>query len=235
MDAENPKVSGTDESQELPTPQFSNDVTSSTSTDADAIVSKLTPILEQLVEKKVQSTKDKRISKIEKALGGRLDLLAELEGEGVEIPKDLRMQMQIRDLEERLTQPKEQPAQPRDVGTSSGQTAVADAIAALKENELDANDPAFIELLRGTYTSREAFDLKVQRFINGKLKPQKQANPADVVQSPARSGASDKSEEALRQDYIKEMKAARGKPGDIRAIREKYQKEGVNIYDVDFS
>lgn len=77
--------------QELPTPEFSDQPgASSTSADADAIVSKLLPQLEQLVERKVQSTKDKRIADIEKVLGGRAKILADLEASGVTIPENVR-------------------------------------------------------------------------------------------------------------------------------------------------
>jgi hypothetical protein len=189
--------SGQTGNQDLPTPEFSDQPgASSTSADADAIVSKLLPQLEQLIERKVQSTKDKRISQIEKALGGRLDLLAELEEQGVSIPKDVRTEMQIRELQERINQPaSEQPAPARDTGLSHPKQAVTDAITELQKYELDTNDAAFIELLRGKYANREAFDLKVQQHIVSKLKPQKPASIADVVQAPAKGGAAGNKEE----------------------------------------
>jgi hypothetical protein len=135
----------------------------------------------------VQSTKDKRLSKIEKALGGRLDLLAELEEQGVTIPKDVRTEMQIRELQERLDQPPTQPAPVRDDGSSQLKAATTEAIAELKNNGLTTDDPAVIDLFRGQYRNRAEFDLAIQRYINQKLRPSKPANPADVVQSPALS------------------------------------------------
>lgn len=239
MADETPQVSGQPgEADELPTPSFSGNGDSSPSVDADAIVNKLTPILEQLVERKVQSTKDKRLSKIEKALGGRLDLLAELEETGVEIPKDVRTQMQIRDLEERLTQQTTQPAQSVDSGLSTTKQAVTEAIAELSKFELDQNDPDFIKLLRGNYKSRAEFDLEVQRHIVKKLTPSKPANPADVVQSPVRSGAQEKSVEALTSEYRQKMlDAPRGPKGDAvrRALKNEYIQKGVDVHNVDFT
>jgi hypothetical protein len=226
------------EEVELPTPSFSSTGDSSTSTGADEIVSKLLPQLEQIIERKVQSTKDKRISEIEKVLGGRSKILAELESEGVNIPKEVRTQMQIRELEERLAGQTAQPAPVRDDGSSQTKAAVSEAIAELKENGLTTDDPAFIEILRGKYASREAFDLKVQKYVNQKLRPPKPANPADVVQSPARGGATEKSVEALTNEYISKMRAApRGPSGEAtrRAIKNEYIQKGVDIHGVDFT
>jgi metal-dependent amidase/aminoacylase/carboxypeptidase family protein len=185
--AENQTESSPLENEELPIPQFSEKGDSSTSSGADEIVSKLLPQLEQIIERKVQSQKDKRISEIEKVLGGRDKILAELESEGVNIPKDVRTQMQIRELTERLTQQSTQPAQQVVDGSTTQKAAVTDAIAELKKYDLSSNDADFLALLRGKYTNRAEFDLAVSRHVVGKLAPQKPANPADVVQSPARA------------------------------------------------
>ena len=222
---------------ELPTPSFSGSGDSSTS-ESDAIVSKLRsalleelkPVIQQTIERQVQSTKDKRIQKLE----GRLGMLAELEEQGATIPENLKQEMRFRDLEARLTQPA-QPVSVRDDGSSQQKQAVTDAIAELSKYDLTTNDPAFFELLRGHYQSRDAFDAQVQRYIVGKLSPQKNPNPADIVQSPITAGATDKSPETLVENYKKDMRAARGKPEQLRAIKAKAQKEGVNIFDVDFS
>jgi hypothetical protein len=227
--------SGQSGEQELPTPSFSDQATSSTSSGADDIVSKLLPQLEQMIERKVQSVKDKRISEIEKALGGRSKILAELESEGVNIPKDVRTTMQIRELEERLAQQTAQPAQKVDDGSSTQKAAVQDAIAKLSEFGLSSNDPAFIELLRGKYANRDAFDKAVLGHVVGKLAPQKPPNPADVVQAPARAGATDKGVDALTDEYKKQVRAARGNRAEIARLRGEYQKQGVPVHEVDFS
>jgi hypothetical protein len=233
--AENQLESGQSGEQELPTPSFSDQATSSTSTGADEIVSKLLPQLEQMIERKVQSTKDKRISEIEKALGGRSKILAELEEAGVPITKEVRAEMRIRELEERLTQPPTQPAQAVDAGPSTQKAAVTDAIATLKRHELDPNDPAFIELLRGKYANRDAFDKAVLGHVVTKLAPPKPANPADVVQAPARAGATEKSVDALTDEYKQKVKAARGNRSEISRLRGEYAGKGVNVHEVDFS
>jgi hypothetical protein len=232
--AENQLESDQSGEQELPTPSFSDQVTSSTSTGADEIVSKLLPQLEQIIERKVQSVKDKRISEIEKALGGRSKILAELEEAGVPITKEVRAEMRIRELEERLTQPPTQPAQAVDAGPSTQKAAVTDAIAELSKYGLSSNDPGFIELLRGKYQNRDAFDKAVLGHIVQKIAPPKPANPADVVQAPARGGATEKSADALKQDYIKEMQTMRGNRAGIKAVQEKYRNMGIDPGSIDF-
>lgn len=226
------------EQGDLPTPEISESGASSTSSGADEIVSKLLPQLEQMIERKVQSTKDKRISEIEKVLGGRSKILAELESEGVNIPKDVRTQMQIRELEERLAQQTGQPAPVVDNGLSTQKAAVTDAIAKLTEYGLSSNDPAFIELLRGKYQNKDAFDKAVLGHVVGKLAPQKPANPADVVQPPARAGATEKSKEALTSEFKQKMlEAPRGAKGDAerRALKNEYIQKGVDIHSIDFT
>ena len=223
----------------MPNPTFSDTDASPTSADADAIVNKLAeklmPVLEKTIERKVQSTKDKRFSDIEKALGVRSGVLAELESQGVEIPKDVRTELRLRELEEQRSGQSPQPAQVRDDGSSTQKAAVTEAIAELRKYELSENDPGFVELLRGNYKTRAEFDLRVKGHIIGKLAPPKAANVADVTQSPATARATDKSTEALTSEYKQKVRAARGKPAEIRALKDEYVKKGVNIHEVDFS
>lgn len=207
MATDNQTESGQTGTQDLPTPEFSEQATSSTSSGADEIVNKLLPHLEQMIEKKVQSVKDKRFSEIEKVLGGRSKLLAELEEAGVPITKEVRAEMRIRELEERLTQPNNQPAQERVDGSTQTRTAATDAIAELKKYELSPNDPEFLALLRGKYQNRAEFDLAVSRHVVGKLAPQKPPNPADVVQSPATSPSTGKLSEAAADQKYAELGA----------------------------
>lgn len=242
MATENQTESSQPESQELPTPEFSESGASSTSGGADEIVSKLieklTPVIEQTVDRKVQSTKDKRISKIEKALGGRLDLLAELEEQGVSIPKEVRTEMQIRELQERISQPPAQPAPVSDNGLSQPKTAVTEAIAELSKFGLDQNDPAFLELLRGRYANRAEFDLKVQRYVVGKLAPPKAANVADVTQAPAAARSTEANPKEMASEYKTKMLAApRGRAGDSvrQALKNEYAAKGLNIHEIDLT
>jgi hypothetical protein len=213
--------------QELPTPSFSDQVTSSTSTGADEIVSKLLPQLEQMIERKVQSQKDKRISEIEKVLGGRSKILAELEEAGVPITKEVRAEMRIRELEERLDQPSTQPTPASVDGSTQQRVAVTDAIAKLSEYGLSSNDPGFIELLRGKYANRDAFDKAVLGHVVTKLAPQKPANPADVVQAPATAAASVNGDTGAKIARLNELQRQPTKNREeIKKLAEELDKAG---------
>jgi hypothetical protein len=232
--AENQLESSPSGEQELPTPSFSDQGDSSTSSGADEIVSKLLPQLEQIIERKVQSQKDKRFSEIEKVLGGRSKLLAELESDGVSIPQEVRTKMEIRELRDQIAQQPAQPVQARDDGSSQQKTATTEAIAELKEQGLEV-DADVIAIFRGQYKSRAEFDLAVQKHINRKLRPAKPANPADVVQAPVRTGATEKSVDALTDEYKNKMRAARGNRTELSRLREEYKGKGVDIYGIDFT
>ena len=194
--------SGPSGEQELPTPSFSDKGDSSTSTGADEIVSKLTPVLEQIVERKLQSVKDKRIGKLEE---GQSNLLAVLEEMGVQIPKEARTELRLRELEGQKSPQSTQPAPVRDDGSSQQKAAVTEAIAELNKYGLSSNDPGFIELLRGKYASRDAFDKAVMGHIVGKLAPPKPANPADVVQAPATAASSGSGDTAAKIARLAEL------------------------------
>ena len=211
---------------ELPTPSFSSEGVSSTSSGADvsvsnlrsALLEELKPLIQQTIEKQVQSTKDKRIAKIE----GRLGLLADLEEQGATIPENVKQEMRFRDLEERLTQPT-QPAPPVDAGTSQ-KAAVTEAIAELSKYGLSPNDPAFIELLRGNYPSKDAFDAKVQRHIVGKLAPPPPASPAGIVQAPVTKGAQPAD---LQREF--DVKAKGLRSIDLINLKMEYRRKGLDI------
>lgn len=220
--------------QELPTPSFSDNGGSSTSSGADEIVSKLLPQLEQIIERKVQSTKDKRISEIEKVLGGRDKILAELEASGVEIPKDVRSELRMRDLEERLTQQTAQPASKRDDGSSTQRAAVTEAIAELNKYGLDSNDTDFIGLLRGNYKSRAEFDLAVSKHVVNKIAPPPPASPAGMTQPAATSSGRVDTGKQISDEY--EAAKSKIRRGDVEGLsrlqvqtREKARKAGLRI------
>lgn len=228
MDKEN-QESSTDGTEELPTPSFSNTGDSSTS-DPNVSVSRLSPAdlqaIEQIVDRKVQSTKDKRFAKIEERLGLRDGLLADLEAQGVTIPENVRTQMQIRDLQEQLTQRPQQPAQAGDNGMSSPRQAVTEAISELKKHGLDPNDAEFIAIARGNYKDRAAFDLAVSRHVIGKLTPATPASPATATQGPARSSAQDDGGKRFSDKYEAELaKIPRGNIDGIRKLRARITQE----------
>lgn len=237
-----PKVSGQAGESELPTPTFSEQASSPTSPDADSIVRQVLAQVEPLIDRKVQSTKDKRLSKIERALGGRLDLLEELEGEGVTVPPEVKTQMQIRDLQDRLSQPQSQPETPmpaRDDGSSTQRQAVNEAVAELTKYNLTP-DAQFIELCRGRYSDRASFDLAVKGYILGRVAPTQSPtppSPATITQAASTTPAHGKKSPAeLRTEYDNKIrKIAQTQKGDakIKAITDlkaEYREAGLEVY-----
>jgi hypothetical protein len=127
------------------------------------------------------------------------------------------------------------PAEPVGNENSRQTPDVESAFRTVEEYGLSQNDPDFIALLRGVSKMDKAtFDAKVKDFVLGKVKPPKPASPADVVQAPVRTGATDKSKDALKSDYVKDMQAARGSKATVRQVQAKYRELGLDIENIGF-
>lgn len=122
------------------------------------------------------------------------------------------------------------------VGNESARQApdVESAFKKLEEYNLDQNDQEFISLVRqSSRLDKAAFDEQVNGYVLGKLKPQKPANPSDVVQSPVTGGQQPKSQTALTQEYLNEMSGARGKGFQVGdAIKQKFREKGLNVDEI---
>ena len=209
----------------VPTPTFSGEGDSSTSADADVIVSKLvtklTPVIEETVERKFKSATDKRFSRLEKA-SKRIDLLAELKDQyNVPIPKDLENDMRIRDLEEQLAN---RPVSSSDQGRSLADTAVTEALAEFTKYGVPTNTPEAIRILGGNYRNQDHMRAEVRGFIANAMKPQPEPSPAGVVQA-----ASVRKAEAapidLMSEYQKEKaQIPRGDVNKVLNLRTKYRR-----------
>lgn len=134
----------------------------------------------------------------------------------------------VRDLKDQLG--KLNPAQPQPAGNSAG--SAVDAAKVLSEFQLDGNDPEVVAQVLSKATEveqvRAAAQLALKRAKPNDPSP---ASSTAVVGKPA--AQPDAAE--LTKNYIKEMNAARGKPIELRAIKDKYIKAGVNVHEVVFS
>jgi hypothetical protein len=194
--------------------------------DVSALVKTVEELRKEL--RGIQKGTDKRFEKF----GGDIKRVLELKEQGLDengIKRELFLDSLI------AGQGQDAPP-PTPVGNESQRQApdVESAFRTVEEYELSTNDPEFLALLRGVSRMDKAtFDGKVKDYILGKKKPPKPANPADVVQSPARAGATEKSKEALQSEYLKEMAGARGKGYQVGdAIKEKYRKQGLNVDEI---
>src|SRR3990167_2093247 len=81
----------------IPTLEDSSVVSATSSVDTDALTEAILKKLEPIFDKKMQSTKDKRIAEIEKKM--KLSDFAELEEMGAQIPESVKTEYRFRQLE----------------------------------------------------------------------------------------------------------------------------------------
>jgi hypothetical protein len=190
-------VSGTGQEAGLPKPEFSeNQPASSTSSfppEALAEISKqLASQIEDAVERKLKSTKDKRFAALEKERTSLTELLTSLKEQGATIPPEVERDYAQRDyLEQRLAQEREafptKDAGPSKVGTSAeGQF---DHLAVIKELKLDTNSAEVRNLLSGHYRNPDHFKveaqaLALQQFIKPAASPSASAPIAGTPSAP---------------------------------------------------
>lgn len=200
--------------QGLPTPTFTEtsagSSTSSVDTEAliEAVLNRLTPQL----EKKLQSTKDKRIANIEKQLGIRD--LEELEAMGATIPESVKLEHRLRQLEGTRQSTPPQAQTPTSPGSGANLTA-QDVAEVVKKFQLDANDPDVIGALRGTYRNRDHFENTLAHLaLTRATRP-----PSDASGSASLPGSAGKQTDKAKQietGYLEEMKTVRR--GDVRGV-----------------
>ncbi len=206
-----------------PTPTIQPQTSMSNSPSVEDLTAKLlealTPKLDELITRKVQSTKDKRFSKIEGGIGDIQQILAEakeLKGKGLN-DDQVEDKMLLRRLVESLSVTAEAPGQAQPVVGDHARKILSDAGIA-------ENDPDAVELARKSYASEaERVTAFASLAIQRTRKPQ--PNPAQVVQTaPANVPNVD-----LAAEHLKEIIAAKG---DLRAIVEidkKYRRLGLQV------
>ncbi len=113
-------------------------------------------------------------------------------------------------------------------GNSNG---VADeASKVFEEYSINPNDPEAIPLLglQGTDLVKAVSKLAIKRAKQST--PDSSEATAITGNPPQPAGV-----EKLTADYVKDMRSARGKPADLRAIKDKYLKQGVNVHEIDLT
>jgi len=181
MTEEKPEGGAEQVSQELPTPKFTDasPVSATSSVDTDALTEAILKKLEPIFDKKMQSTKDKRIAEIEKKL--KLSDFAELEEMGAQIPDSAKLEYRLRELEAGRQPGSGQTA----TSQGSGATLTAqDVSEVVQKYKLDANDAEVIEKLRGTYKNRDHFELSLAQVALARVnKPTPSAADAGTIKT----------------------------------------------------
>jgi hypothetical protein len=220
--------------EDLPTPTITDSGTPSSHQSESELAERMKTLEDKLdsYARQSQSEKDKRLQKHENEIR---DIRAVLDD--FRKLKDGGMSDEVATmfLERLNTQPQQQsPRQPeKPVGDGLGRTAVADALAELSAHGLEANDADFNRILRGSYGSKAEFMSEVKSHIINRIKPRPDASPSGVVQGAATSTRKPGGE-ALTQEYTEKMLGARGKPAELRAIKEQYRNLGVDVDNVGF-
>lgn len=202
----------------LPTPTFESPSPDSSTSgfDAKALAKEVAELLMPEIDRKIQSTKDKRIAQLEKQYGS----LSELEELGVSIPENVKQEYRLRQIESKLQAPVQASSQGRGENPDGAQ-----ALAVLNELELDTRSPEVAALMGGkfkdiTHFTAEAAKLKVRQL--------KAPNPTPA-QAPAAQGQTPHSpdEEAERKALIAKVQVWQRNPSAHKQeLGEAYKKLG---------
>lgn len=214
-----------------PTPSSANAQPSSTPAD---LVKQLRALETQV--KAMQSDKDRGISRVAKefdaykpvldkvksALGDKFDL------SGVE--RDLEfdaMKQKINSLMGSDPQPD------REVSSGSrSNMAASDAVSTVLESlGLDFNDPEVVNVHITGVSEKDKISRLTKIAIARATKPE----PTTAALASAQAEPKQVSRAELKNKYISEVTANRGNPQAIRAVREKYKKEGLDVENIGFS
>lgn len=194
--------------EEVPTPKFTETSRDSATSalDPKEIAKQVAEILRPEFEKTIQSTKDKRIAKLEKAVG-----LAELEELGATIPDHVKAEYRNRELEQRLAAMEERGGSaPKQTSQGSGAAAVSEWARIVEEVGLEKNSPEYINLLRGEYRNLDHFEAEAYRLkkrLDSKPNPTIETSPIlDGKKTSAGQGDKESRLASLQKDPIKNRK-----------------------------
>jgi hypothetical protein len=220
----------------LPQPTFQDKVPASspsalTPDQIKAFSDALKPVIEEVVERKVQSSKDKRFSTLERGESVMREVLATLKSQNVAIPRELEQELQLKDyIDQRLAGVA--PAGDKSMsGAGANQSGNFNVVEELNSLGLSTNDQDVVKLAGGVYRNADHFRAEARLLALKKAKP---SSPSDTL-SPAPVGSPIVKPEAIELigAYKKEVLANRGKKDAVRAIKEKYRAQGVPVDNID--
>lgn len=220
---EKPMESGQDPgAAELPKPQYQEQpVAQQPSAEAKPgatfDIESLMPAIEELVEKKVQSTKDRRIDRMEKQYGDLSELgkmLADVKG-GAD-PKDILDAVERKELLDRIAK-LESASQPAPIpGKSEADEAFVKAKDIIKEAGLN-NNPRVLEVMSGTYAKPAEMLEKLTLTVLAEVAGKPQATDASKV-APSAPPSGNLGQQA-EQDFNSMLESAVTGQIDIDALR----------------
>jgi len=228
---DNLESNSTEGSAGSPNPAVSaaQNVSSTSTLDAQKLPDQLESLVSKAVEKALQSQKDKRFSTIEKTLDGFKPVMEQVQAlltpEQLKEFKQIQKDAEFEELKKAVfggTQTSTQPS-----GTQKGTAEEAQAV--FEEYSINPNDPEAIPLLglQGTDLVKAVSKLAIKRA--------KQSTP-DSSEAPSLSSGAPKPVGigGLTEQYQKDMLTARGKPSLLKDIKEKARKAGVPVDSIAF-
>ena len=169
----------------------------------------------------LQGKKDTEISGLKRQIAEYKELEERLGPEGALDALETRQAIkEMSEIVHSLKNPA--PAQSPGTGTSGAMDA-AKAIEELAARGLDVNDTGFLDLLRNGLT-QDNFN----SYIVQKTRPAPAASAAGVTVEPGK-GTQKTSNSELREQYISDMKDARGNGPLLRRIKKQYADAGVEV------
>jgi len=177
----------------------------------------------------LQGKKDSQISDLKKQIT-EYEALKEKFGADGAIDQ-LELKNTLQSMQEQLSKIVT-PVSTQSPGTgASGAGALAQVI---RDNQLDANDPAVAKILADNKGNDVAAALAIGRYAaSSASKPT--GDPSALTSMNTGSGVSEKDVTALTNEYQEKMRAARGNRTEIKRLRTEYQEKGVDIYGIDFT
>jgi len=232
---QNGKVSNEPSETGVPTPEFSKGSDSPTSTFSPeqiaTLSSVLKPVIEEAVERSLQSTKDKRFSKLERGESAIKEALAELRNAGVVIPPEIERDFKTRDyIDERIAAGlnKSAPA-PSDNGMSRD-VAMQRANSILEKFGIQPNDPelAALWLTKKYVDNPDGYVQMLDDVTNLAAKRVRQPNPQSGQEAALRGGSPAPAGD-LKAEYDAKAKSLVGNVDAIAQLRSEYRKKGLKI------
>jgi len=238
----------TEPQENMPSPEFSNvsgDSQDSQSTAGGQDDAGLEARIMAEVDKRLQSTKDVRLRKMQEQLDAQGGLLGALDGV---IPADVLTQyapaIKRKEYERKVDelyqqgQPSSSPASGGNQEWEKTQKHVQDIFveAGLAKDDNVFNSPdyiAFYKMHNGNFESGMDMLAKAGKYVAGSKNPAKVVSDAALAQS-AGGGKVDADEASDSAKYTEDMLAARGKPRELQAIKAAARLKGVDVDNIGF-
>jgi len=195
----------------------------------DALTSKITEL--EARTNGLQRQKDKKISSLKAQIAEYKELEKRLGPEGA--MEQIELKQTLAQMNQTLEQLQKGSVSTQSLGT--GVSGAVDAAQVINVDELgwDKNDPQVALLAQKNFSSAAERDAAIVNH----LKAKKSAPSPTAAQAPAETGAPPppKDLDERTNEYIKNVRAAFGKPGEIKHLREKAIQDGVKVWEIDFT